>query len=150
MLSVRAVAAGRSACFSTRPSELNAPPEPVLPGRPHWARHPVRPGRWHSTAGYIQLSRLLSRKRAADFAAAGPTTERDESFSTAETGVGPNTTEGVALPEPKRIDENEKEDKKEPEGGRPGPTDQGGDGGMATREIAPEITTAEDAQEPPD
>ncbi|WP_169811459.1 hypothetical protein [Nocardia harenae] len=28
----------------------------------------------------------------------------------------------------------------EPKGGRPGPTDQGGDGGMATREHAPELT----------
>ena len=29
---------------------------------------------------------------------------------------------------------------REPKGGRPGPTDHGGDGGMATREIAPELT----------
>lgn len=28
----------------------------------------------------------------------------------------------------------------EPKGGRPGPTDQGRDGGMATREHAPELT----------
>ena len=33
----------------------------------------------------------------------------------------------------------------EPKGGRPGPTDQGKEGGMATREVAPEVTTAEDA-----
>lgn len=37
-----------------------------------------------------------------------------------------------------------------PEGGRPGPTDEGRDGGMATREIAPEVTVADEAQEPPD
>ena len=28
----------------------------------------------------------------------------------------------------------------EPKGGRPGPTDHGRDGGMATRELAPELT----------
>ena len=28
----------------------------------------------------------------------------------------------------------------EPKGGRPGPTDQGREGGMATRENAPELT----------
>lgn len=28
----------------------------------------------------------------------------------------------------------------EPEGGRPGPEDHGRDGGMATRELAPELT----------
>jgi hypothetical protein len=28
----------------------------------------------------------------------------------------------------------------EPEGGRPGPEDHGREGGMATREIAPELT----------
>ncbi|MEV6661622.1 hypothetical protein [Nocardia fluminea] len=38
----------------------------------------------------------------------------------------------------------------EPEGGRPGPTDQGKNGGMATREVAPEIAETENAQEPPD
>lgn len=38
----------------------------------------------------------------------------------------------------------------EPEGGRPGPTDQGKNGGMATRERAPEIAETEHAQEPPD
>lgn len=38
----------------------------------------------------------------------------------------------------------------EPKGGRPGPTDRNRDGGMATREIAPEVTVADDAQEPPD
>ncbi|TQM26335.1 hypothetical protein [Nocardia bhagyanarayanae] len=32
----------------------------------------------------------------------------------------------------------------------PGPTDQGRDAGMATREVAPEMAATEDAQEPPD
>lgn len=30
-----------------------------------------------------------------------------------------------------------------PKGGRPGPVDRGGDGGMATRENAPELTEPE-------
>jgi hypothetical protein len=34
----------------------------------------------------------------------------------------------------------------EPKGGRPGPTDQDGEGGMATREVAPDV--AEPDQEP--
>jgi hypothetical protein len=42
------------------------------------------------------------------------------------------------------------EDSDEPKGGRPGPTDQGREGGMATREVAPEVTEDKDAQEPPD
>lgn len=33
----------------------------------------------------------------------------------------------------------------EPKGGRPGPTDEGKEGGMATREVAPEVTTSDDA-----
>ncbi|MEZ0340470.1 hypothetical protein ACAG25_10855 [Mycobacterium sp. pV006] len=40
-------------------------------------------------------------------------------------------------------DKNETADEKktdEPEGGRPGPEDHGRDGGMATRELAPELT----------
>jgi PAS domain S-box-containing protein len=47
--------------------------------------------------------------------------------------------------------EKDKDDQNsgEPKGGRPGPTDQDRHGGMATREIAPELTTDE-AQEPPD
>jgi hypothetical protein len=40
------------------------------------------------------------------------------------------------------------EDAKEPKGGRPGPTDQDRDGGMATREVAPDV--AEPDQEPTD
>ncbi|MFC8045449.1 hypothetical protein [Nocardia sp. NPDC057353] len=36
--------------------------------------------------------------------------------------------------------ERKKTDDDEPKGGRPGPTDQGRDGGMATREHAPELT----------
>ena len=42
------------------------------------------------------------------------------------------------------------EDADEPRGGRPGPSDQAREGGMATRENAREITTADDAVEPPD
>ena len=42
------------------------------------------------------------------------------------------------------------DDADEPKGGRPGPSNQGREGGMATRENAPEITTADDAVEPPD
>ncbi|MEU5405177.1 hypothetical protein [Nocardia asteroides] len=41
-------------------------------------------------------------------------------------------------------------DRDEPEGGRPGPADHGGEGGMATREVAPEMAETEHAQEPPD
>ncbi|WP_169811726.1 hypothetical protein [Nocardia sienata] len=44
----------------------------------------------------------------------------------------------------------EHNDNDKPKGGRPGPTDQGRDGGMATREIAPEVTVADETQEPPD
>lgn len=44
----------------------------------------------------------------------------------------------------------EHNDADEPEGGLPGPTDKGRDGGMATREIAPEVTVADETQEPPD
>lgn len=36
----------------------------------------------------------------------------------------------------------------EPKGGRPGPSDQGRDGGMATREGAPDVAEAD--QEPTD
>ena len=43
-------------------------------------------------------------------------------------------------------DENDEESK----GARPGPTDQGREGGMATRENAPEITTPQDTPEAPD
>jgi len=38
------------------------------------------------------------------------------------------------------------EDTDEPMGGRPGPTDEGREGGMATREIAPDV--AETNEEP--
>jgi hypothetical protein len=48
----------------------------------------------------------------------------------------------------KRVHDDENAD--EPKGGRPGPSDQGREGGMATRENAPEITTADHAAEPPD
>ncbi|MFC9434224.1 hypothetical protein [Nocardia sp. NPDC057030] len=40
-------------------------------------------------------------------------------------------------------------DDDEPKGGRPGPTDQGREGGMATREVAAELD-ADDDQEPSD
>ena len=36
-----------------------------------------------------------------------------------------------------------------PKGGRPGPSDKGGDGGMATRELAPDVAEGPDF-EPPD
>jgi hypothetical protein len=32
----------------------------------------------------------------------------------------------------------------EPKGGRPGPVDEGGSGGMATREVAPELVHRDD------
>jgi hypothetical protein len=35
------------------------------------------------------------------------------------------------------------EDRDEPNGGRPGPTDQGHEGGMATRENAPDVAEPE-------
>lgn len=38
----------------------------------------------------------------------------------------------------------------EPKGGRLGPTDQGGEGAMASREVAPEVTTSGDAEESPE
>lgn len=37
----------------------------------------------------------------------------------------------------------------EPRGGRPGPADKGREGGMATREVAPDVADTPD-QEPPD
>ena len=42
------------------------------------------------------------------------------------------------------------EDADEPKGGRPGPADHGREGGMATRENAPDLTTSKSSQEPPD
>jgi hypothetical protein len=42
------------------------------------------------------------------------------------------------------------EDSGEPKGGRPGPTDQGREGGLATRENAPDVAEDQGAQEPPD
>ena len=56
-------------------------------------------------------------------------------------------TEGCAMPRGRGISDDEDAD--EPKGGRPGPSD-GREVGMATREYAPEITTADDAAEPPD
>ncbi|MGK8512558.1 hypothetical protein ACRS5S_32635 [Nocardia asiatica] len=40
-------------------------------------------------------------------------------------------------------DEDEK-DRKRPKGVAPGPTDQGRDGGMATREVAPDVASPDD------
>lgn len=57
------------------------------------------------------------------------------------------TKEEAAMARPNDHDD---ETTTEPKGGRPGPTDQGKDGGMATREVAPEIAETENAQEPPD
>ncbi|MEV3963787.1 hypothetical protein AB0M34_23340 [Nocardia sp. NPDC050193] len=51
------------------------------------------------------------------------------------------------MTEPKRTEKN---DNDEPGGGPPGPTDRGREGGMATREFAPEVTVADEEQEPPD
>jgi hypothetical protein len=53
-------------------------------------------------------------------------------------------TKGCVMPRGKGYEDDE------PKGGRPGPSDQGREGGMATRENAPEITTPDDAPEPPD
>jgi hypothetical protein len=52
------------------------------------------------------------------------------------------------MPRGKGIDDDEDAD--EPKGGRPCPSDQGREGGMATRENAPEIAMPDDAPEPPD
>jgi hypothetical protein len=40
--------------------------------------------------------------------------------------------------------EDKTREKDEPKGGRPGPVDHGGDGGMATREHAPELAEESD------
>ncbi len=47
-------------------------------------------------------------------------------------------------------EERRENDTDEPKGGRPGPSDQGKDGGMASREVAEDVGTEEGAQEPPD
>ena len=52
------------------------------------------------------------------------------------------------MPRGKGLCDDENTD--EPKGGRPGPTDQGGEGGMATRENAPDVATPENTEEPPD
>ncbi len=41
-------------------------------------------------------------------------------------------------------------DEEESKAGRPGPTDQGREGGMATRENAPDVADDQGSQEPPD
>ena len=43
------------------------------------------------------------------------------------------------MPKGKGIYDEENAPKDEPKGGRPGPTDQGREGGMATREQAPDV-----------
>ncbi|HET6737067.1 hypothetical protein, partial [Mycobacterium sp.] len=56
-------------------------------------------------------------------------------------------TKGTAMPRGKGI----YDDEEEPKGGRPGPTDQGREGGMATRENAPDVADDQgSAGEPPD
>ncbi|EKF22030.1 hypothetical protein C731_4015 [Mycolicibacterium hassiacum DSM 44199] len=50
------------------------------------------------------------------------------------------------MPRGKGIYDNETDDRDEPRGGRPGPKDTGREGGMATREIAPDV--AEPGEEP--
>ena len=52
------------------------------------------------------------------------------------------------MPRGKGIHDDEHAD--EPKGGRPGPTDEGGEGGMATREVAPDVAMPDEGQEPPD
>ncbi len=52
------------------------------------------------------------------------------------------------MPRGQDPDEDEK-DTERPKGVAPGPTDQGGDGGMATREVAPELASAEDEPQEP-
>ncbi|WP_199178228.1 hypothetical protein [Mycobacterium hubeiense] len=52
------------------------------------------------------------------------------------------------MPRGKAISDDEDGD--EPKGGRPGPTDEGRDGGMATREVAPDVATPDANAEPPD
>jgi hypothetical protein len=58
--------------------------------------------------------------------------------------VDPLMTKGAAMPRGKGIYDDEDGD--EPKGGRPGPTDQGREGGMATRENTPDVTVTD--QEP--
>ena len=41
-------------------------------------------------------------------------------------------------------DESDRNNVDEPKGGRPGPVDEGGTGGMATREVAPELVHKDD------
>jgi len=43
------------------------------------------------------------------------------------------------MPKGKGIYDDESSDESEKKGGRPGPTDGGGEGGMATREQAPDV-----------
>jgi hypothetical protein len=40
------------------------------------------------------------------------------------------------------------DERDEPKGGRPGPVDHGGQGGMATREHVPELTTPDESEDP--
>ncbi len=42
-----------------------------------------------------------------------------------------------------RKNDNTESESTEPKGGRPGPTDEGKTGGMATREVAPEVAENE-------
>jgi len=50
------------------------------------------------------------------------------------------------MPKGKGIYDDDTTDESEKKGGRPGPTDEGGQGGMATRENAPDV--ADTAGEP--
>ncbi|EHI13244.1 hypothetical protein KEK_08682 [Mycolicibacterium thermoresistibile ATCC 19527] len=52
----------------------------------------------------------------------------------------------MRMPKGKGIYDEENAPKDEPKGGRPGPTDQGREGGMATREQAPDVV--ESGEEP--
>ena len=55
-----------------------------------------------------------------------------------------NALRGNDMPRGKGIYDDEGSD--EPKGGRPGPTDEGGEGGMATREHTPDVD--ETSEEP--
>ena len=59
--------------------------------------------------------------------------------------LAPATPGAEALPtsEAAKADDPRDEQPSEPKGGRPGPADHGGEGGMATRENAPELTESD-------
>ncbi|WP_174185721.1 hypothetical protein [Nocardia barduliensis] len=50
---------------------------------------------------------------------------------------------------PHEQDTDDEKDRKRPKGVAPGPTDQGRNGGMATREVAPEVAAPDDDEQEP-